>query len=197
MTERQAERLRDKIKQIKRALAAEKRKFGGYDDSRGMRYIPPQYYLKLQDFAGAKRYFNWFHKNFPDDVGFPQFLFEWAITLFYCKQKKQAGHMLLRVFGANPFLVDQFLGNELRPPYQTYQTDWQLQFAQKSFPYHKKQPQWSEFAAWLEDYVHTDAYLQLINELIAIEQQLKEERVGPERSRLVTRRSEILYGKRE
>ena len=64
-----------------RALAADKRQWGCYDDSTGPRYLPPALYLKQQDFKGAMRYFNWFHKNFDDDAGYPTFLLEWTITL--------------------------------------------------------------------------------------------------------------------
>lgn len=83
MTPKQKERIQLKIAKIKKELAADKKRWGGYyDDSRGLRYLPPELYLKIQDYSGALRYFNWFHKNFPDDSGYPVFLFEWAITRF-------------------------------------------------------------------------------------------------------------------
>ncbi|UFH57660.1 hypothetical protein [Spirosoma sp. KNUC1025] len=53
MTPKQIQRLEKKIAAIKRALAAEKRKFGGYDDSRGLRYLPTRYYLQLGDIKGG------------------------------------------------------------------------------------------------------------------------------------------------
>jgi hypothetical protein len=82
MTPKQAERLRQKITDIRRVLAAEKRKFGCYDDSRGLRYSPLKYYVQLGDFKGGLTYLRWFHRNFPDDAGFPDFLFEWTLILF-------------------------------------------------------------------------------------------------------------------
>lgn len=82
MTPKQIERLRDKISRIKRTLAAEKRKFGWYDDSRGLRYLPTKYFVEIQDYKGGLGYLRWFSKNFPDDGGFPDFLFEWTIILF-------------------------------------------------------------------------------------------------------------------
>ena len=82
MTPKQSQRLIKKIADIKRALAAEKRKFGGYDDSRGLRYLPTRYYLQLADYKGGLAYTRWFAKTFPDDIGFPDFLFEWAVLLF-------------------------------------------------------------------------------------------------------------------
>ena len=76
MTPKQIERLKKKISSVKRTLSAEKRKIGCYDDSRGLRYIPTKYYIQLADYNGGLAYTKWFDKNFPDDSGFPTFLFE-------------------------------------------------------------------------------------------------------------------------
>ena len=64
MTPKQAEKLRDKILKIKRALSADKRRWGGvYDDSRGLRYLHPEIFLRLQDYTGALKYFKWFNNR--------------------------------------------------------------------------------------------------------------------------------------
>jgi hypothetical protein len=70
MTLKQIERLRLKIEKVKKTLANEKRKFGGYDDSRGLRYLPTLYFVQLADYTGGLKYTKWFSKNFPDDMGF-------------------------------------------------------------------------------------------------------------------------------
>ncbi|CAN5446966.1 hypothetical protein BH09BAC4_BH09BAC4_01530 [soil metagenome] len=49
MTPKQVQRLLKKITDIKRALAAEKRKYDGYDDSRGLHYLHTCHYLQLSD----------------------------------------------------------------------------------------------------------------------------------------------------
>ena len=82
MTDKQKEKIRDKIKKVKQTLAAEKRKFGGFDDSRGLRYVPTGLYVKIGDFDGGLKYLKWFEKNFPNDIGFPGFLFESTVILF-------------------------------------------------------------------------------------------------------------------
>ena len=53
MTPKQIESAKKKIADIKRTLAAEKRKLGCYDDSRGLRYLPTKYYIQLNDFIGG------------------------------------------------------------------------------------------------------------------------------------------------
>ena len=50
MTPKQIERIQKKIKNIRKALYEEKRMFGGYHDGRGLRYVPPSLYLKIQDY---------------------------------------------------------------------------------------------------------------------------------------------------
>ena len=64
MTPKKQERIINKIKKIKAGLAADKKYWGGhYHDGQGLRYIPPQLYLELEDYSGGLRYFNWFKKN--------------------------------------------------------------------------------------------------------------------------------------
>ena len=115
MTPKQAERIKNKIKKIKTALAADKKRWGGfYDDSRGLRYIPPQLYIELNDFTGGLRYLNWFNKNFPDDSGYPDFLFEWTIVLFKTGRLKMPRKKHLKPFAVTPicstfFSQDQYM----------------------------------------------------------------------------------------
>ena len=74
ITPQQRERVEAKIAKIKAALAADKKRWGGYyDDSAGLRYAPPALFIQIQDFTGGLRYIRWFYKNFPDDAGFPIF----------------------------------------------------------------------------------------------------------------------------
>lgn len=109
MTPKQAERLRQKITDIRRVLAAEKRKFGGYDDSRGLRYLPANYYVQLGDFKGGLTYLRWFHRNFPDDAGFPDFLFECTIILYQSGKTKEAEKKAIETYCADIHLFDEYL----------------------------------------------------------------------------------------
>ena len=87
---RQAETLQKNIADIKRILAAGKRKYGGYNDSQGLRYLPVKYDIQPGDYAGRLVYTKWFNKNFPDDSGFPDFLFGCTIILFKTDKIKDA-----------------------------------------------------------------------------------------------------------
>ncbi|MBK8875390.1 MAG: hypothetical protein IPN13_16320 [Bacteroidetes bacterium] len=50
----------------------------------GIRYLAPELYIKIKDYEGGRKYLKWFDKNFPDDSGFPEFLFEATFILFKC-----------------------------------------------------------------------------------------------------------------
>ena len=99
MTPKQIERVKTKIKRIKAALAADKKDWGGfYHDGQGLRYLPPQLYIQIDDFTGGLRYFNWFQKNFSDDSCYPDFLFEWTIILFKTGRLKEAEKKAFQLF---------------------------------------------------------------------------------------------------
>ena len=115
MTPTQADRLRRKITAIRRTLAAEKRQFGGYDDSRGLRYLPTCYYVQLADFAGGLTYLRWFWRSFPTDVGFADFLFEATIILFKQAKLQEAARQAMATFRADRQLLAHFLGQPAPP----------------------------------------------------------------------------------
>ena len=87
---------------MKRILAAEKKKFGCYDDSRGLRYLPTSYFVQMEDYKGGVTYLKWFYKNFPDDGGFPEFLFESTILLFKDGKQREAASAALQTFCSKP-----------------------------------------------------------------------------------------------
>lgn len=104
MIPKQALRLERKIADIKRTLAAEKRKYGGYNDSRGLRYLPTRYYHQLGDYKGGLANTRWFARAFPDDVGFPDFLFEWTVILFKADKFLEAQGKAWQTFCANTYV---------------------------------------------------------------------------------------------
>jgi len=99
MTTKQEERIRKKIAKIKKELADDKKHWGGfYHDGKGQRYLPPGYFIKLTDYKGGLRYLNWFSKTFPDDMGYPVFLFEWIVILFKTGKEIEAKKKHYRLF---------------------------------------------------------------------------------------------------
>ncbi|WP_347840009.1 hypothetical protein [uncultured Draconibacterium sp.] len=158
MTPKQIERIYTKIKKIRAALAAEKRKFGCYDDSRGMRYIPLQLFVKIEDYKGGLVYLRWFKKNFPDDIGFPDFLFEWTLILFKNGKLKDAEQKAIETYFSNSYLFDKFFGREIIPiekyEYSNVSTTEFMQY----FTYSSEQVEFADFSAWLMEYENSERF---------------------------------------
>ena len=182
MTPKQADRLRQQIADIRRGLATEKRKFGGYDDSRGLRYVPTRYYIQLGDFSGGRTYLRWFTKCFPDDAGFADFLFEWTIILFRNGQVNEAAQKALEAHRADIQLLDSFLG---RPgtPREPWETAPLAADAYASY-FHalRKHTNLVDFAEWLAAFTVTEEFCSRSSQFIELNRQLHGE-TDPEKRR--------------
>ncbi len=134
MTPKQQERIKNKIKGIKSELAADKKSWGGhYHDGRGLRYIPTSLYIQLDDNAGGLRYVNWFDKNFPEDVGAPDVIFEFILILFKAKKLKEAEKKVTKYYEEIGFILDIYFGKKKN----------------ENFVYKHDQNELVEFSNWL------------------------------------------------
>lgn len=185
MTPKQTLRLVKKIADIKRTLAAEKRKFCGYDDSRGLRYLPTRYYLQLGDYAGGLAYTRWFAKSFPDDVGLPDFLFEWSVLLFKAGKLAQARNKVWQTYCVNTYVLDKFLGQPVQP---LLKYEWSA-MAQSGFAdyfvYSSEQADLLDFSEWLRELMSTDVFRHQQARFLAIHQRLISELNPNVRGRLL------------
>lgn len=178
MTPKQQERIKTKIKKIKSALAADKKRWGGYyDDSPGLRYTPPRLYIQLGDFTGGLRYMNWFNKNFPDDSCFPDFLFEWTIILFKTGRLKEAEKKAFKTFCKNIYLFDQFYNKEIVAIEKWEDSNLEVaEFAKSLLNYNHTQDNLTNFSEWLNKLINSEKFIQLSNKLIEINKRLKNEK---------------------
>ncbi len=187
MTEKQRQRLRDKIEKIKRTLTAEKRRLGCFDDSRGLRYVPTELYVKLGDFKGGLKYLKWFDKNFPDDSGLPEFLFESTIILLKTDNIEKAEEKALKTYFSNTFLFDKYFLREPESPDKmtnsnTQELDWL-----KDFHLTHDQDELLEFSDWLNKFTKTEKFKHTVDEFGTIRKELETEPVGQRRTMLVNR----------
>jgi hypothetical protein len=176
MTEKQAERLKKKIKRIKLDLAADKREWGGfYDDSRGLRYVPPQYYVKLGDYDGGLKYFRWFNKNFPDDIGFPDFLFECTIILFKTGKIKEAEKKAFETYCRNSYIFAKFFDRPIVPfnKYESSNSDGPEYT--DHFIYSSQLHALADFSEWLDNHTKTVKFKTACEKYVEIFTQLKTE----------------------
>lgn len=189
MTPKQEERIRKKIARIRKELAEDKKHWGGfYDDSRGLRYLPPEQFIKLRDYKGGLRYLQWFNRTFPDDSGYPIFLFEWTLILFKAGKLKEVEKKAFETFSANIYLFDKFLGKELLPIEKRENSNWETAELAEILKYSKSDIEYADFAEWLENFQTNEKFYKFANELIEIEKKLITEPVGETRTELVNRR---------
>lgn len=191
MTPKQAERIKSKIKKIKAALAADKKRWGGqYHDGQGLRYMPPELYLKIGDYSGSLRYFNWFKKTFPDDVGYPDFLFEWTITLYKTKRIKEAEKKAIETFSGNSYLFDSYFGKPVIPiekwEFSNFETK---EFAESEFAYSFQDTNLADFSEWLEGFLVSDKFVRFRDAYLHIHMRLKQEHDIETRRQLIRERN--------
>ena len=185
MTPKQADRLRQQIAAIRRGLATEKRRFGSYDDSRGLRYFPTRYYIQLGDFPGGRTYLRWFAKCFPDDAGFADFLFEGTIILFKNGKIKEAAQKALETHRADIHLLDSFLGRP-RTPHEPWEA---APLAADAYaPYFqalRKHTNLVDVADWLAAFTGSEEFVSRSSRFIALNRQLHGETDPEKRHSLV------------
>ncbi|MFD1140880.1 hypothetical protein ACFQ4C_07165 [Larkinella insperata] len=185
MTPKQAQRLQAQITQIKRTLAAEKRKFGGYDDSRGLRYRPLGLYLKLQDYKGGLSYTRWFAKAFPDDIGFPDFLFEWTVILFKTGHLPQAQVKAWQTFCSNTYVLEKYLGRAIEPVDKYEWSNLASVAFTDHFTYSDQQPELADFSEWLKQLMASERFAHSSQRYVEIHQQLQHEQDRKRREQLL------------
>lgn len=196
MTPKTAERIVNKIKKIKAALAADKKRWGGnYDDSQGLRYAPLPLYIKLKDFKGGLRYLNWFTKNFPDDVGYPNFLFEWTFILFQCNKLMEAEKKLHLTHFSNIYLLDKFLGKAFLDLDENDSSNWDFESLKEHFHYNKNEEEFIGFANWISEKLQSKLFLDKVNRFAEIKALLLTESVAEHRTQLMGELSAIKCNK--
>ena len=185
MTPKQIERLQKKISNVKRTLASEKRKYGCYDDSRGIRYLPTRYFIQLGDYSGGLKYLKWFAKNFPDDGGFPDFLFEWTIILFKNGKTKEAEKKAFQTFCSNTYIIDKYFGKPIIPVIKWEGSNLEAPSYVEYLVYTSEDSELIEFSDWLDKFISTEVFVKLSNKYVEINIRLKTEHARETRHYLV------------
>ena len=185
MTEKQILKIKKKIKVCRARLATEKRMFGTYDDSQGLRYYIPELYLKIQDYKGALVYYRWFSKAFPDDIGFPDFNLFWTATLFENSKISDALKKAYKTAFSNTYLLDLLSGKD---PVQLDKSESigfeTLDYAKDAYEDCIKILTF-EFQTWIGNLSETEEFKANMNKFISIQKLIKDEPVGKLRTELI------------
>lgn len=192
MTEKQVERVRSKIAKVKSALAADKKRWGGYfDDSGGLRYLVPGLYLKIRDFKGAMNYFRWFAKNFLDDCCYGEFFLEWTLALFKLGKVEDARQKVMEAYFSDTRVWNKFFGREITMvdgTINSYHLEWS---ATQVLYYSAEEKDLMDLAVWLEVLLTSEIFLSLSKEYLEIQSQLVSEKESEKIGKLLDKEDSL------
>ncbi|MGV8962926.1 MAG: hypothetical protein ACOH2V_06060 [Candidatus Saccharimonadaceae bacterium] len=174
MTEKQKESIRLSNKKQRGALAAERRKFGGYFDNSGRRYSISELYMRIFDYKGTITYKRWFEKNFPDDIGVPLLSFHWSNAYHELGKLQETKIYTIDTAFQNIYLHKLLLNREVNKIDMYEFGRDMLEFAQLMIKDCGKVATESYFN-WLSIFIETDEYKEPINKFIALTKLLKNE----------------------
>jgi len=191
LTSRQITSRQNKIKKCRAILATEKRKFGGYHDGQGLRYIIPELYLEIEDYKGCLTYFRWFDKNFPDDCGFPSTLLIWSKALFERGKLKEAKLKLMEMGITNIYLIPILLNLDLETQNMPIRNssmgyDWAMEDAK-----HLQHLMTENFTNWLHEFYPSSEYQVVIEYYIELSLKLDETKPTSERRLIIDEMSTL------
>ncbi len=190
MTEKQIEKIRLSIKKHRAALTAEKRLYGGFDDSAGRRYYISDLYMRIADYKGAITYKKWFDKNFPNDVGSPLLSLNWSIAYFGLGQIAETKIYTIDTAFQNVYLHGLLTNREVSR-IDMYERGYDMLEFAKSIIKDCKKVSTQPYLDWLTIFMDTDEYKEPINRFIALNELLKNENNREKRSGLIGHISEL------
>lgn len=155
MTPKQIDRIQNKINKIRKEIYEEKKIWGGYHDGRGLRYIPFELYLKIQDFKGGLTYLRWFTKTFPDDITVSEIMLMSSLIYFKNKKIKDAEKKALQSYFADSYVFNIFMD---RPIKKDNDSNYNLNAIKDFFADLKKQNDLTDFQNWLADFEKTETF---------------------------------------
>ncbi len=177
--------IKNHIVQFEKQLKSEKRKFGCYDDSGGIRYLIGSYYMLAGDTEGALTHFKWFQNNFPDDCGEPGQYLSWTLALLKSGDTGKAYIKFLHTLFMNPFVIARIIGIRYELPYLPSSNIPTEEWAEW-VPVEIYNLWDADAALWLKESFYSDTTQKLLTRFYDLEKQLENEPVGARRNQLVT-----------
>jgi hypothetical protein len=145
-----------KIKRMRRKLAKMAWETNRYGidiykiDKKELRYKLPSLYLSVQDYKGGLNYMRWFDKNFPEELCWPEFLFEWTIILYKNRKYQEAAQKVADTLLMNKYVLKKFFGRPIPCGKNPEQPDVEdPEFLEDFFYESRNQLELTDFSNWL------------------------------------------------
>jgi hypothetical protein len=191
MPQTEEQKIRSRLRSYERKLEKEKKEYGFYRDGAGKRYQIGPHYMLLDDNDGALGGFQWFDKEFPDDLGVPDHFLCWSLALYRAGNEIGAAKKLRQTMFSNLYLVPRLLGS----PIAELDIWHGSSDAEPSYVDHIHEPYlqiWTEEEkAWAQGLYEGPGFQSARERFIEIARALSTTRPGPERSRLVEEMEEL------
>lgn len=105
---------RSRVSSYKSSLNKEKKDYGHINDGSGKRYLLFSLYFVLDDLKKSDDCFEWYKKEFPDDVGEPIQKLCWAISLHRMEKYEEAIYMLGNLMLSNLYVIPHLIGHDVQ-----------------------------------------------------------------------------------
>ena len=179
------------IKRYEKSLQQEIKKYGFIDDGMGKRYLLGPMYLLKGDLEGALKSFNWFEKEFNDDIGEPGHLLCWTLALYKSGDIDRATRKLVHTMLMNLYVFPHLFGQECKPFDMWHSSTYSEQGYVQLIPSELFGLWDKEAKDWAKRLYESEGMKKIRNRYIEIFKQLKSEPVGPKRSQLVKEASTL------
>ena len=183
--------IKKRIRRYERAFAKELQQFDMISDGSGKRFLLGPLYLMLNDVEGAYKFFEWFEKTFPDDVGEPFQYLCWTITLLRKDNIHAASNKLIETMFKNLYLIPYLLGlNPERLDIWHGSNYEDIKYLGYLPPVTMKLCTEEELG-WISKQYNSKKFAAIREKYINIQHQLKTEPRGPKRTELVEQASRL------
>ncbi len=179
------QKIRSRLRSYERKLQKEKKEYGFYRDGAGKRYQVGPHYMLLGDLDGALAAFQWFDREFDDDVGVPEHFLCWSLALHRAGNEIGAAKKLRQTMFSNLYLVPRLLGSPIAELDIWHgSSDAELSHAEY-VPKAYLQLWTKEERDWAEALYYSPGFQSARERFVEISRALATARPGTERSRLV------------
>jgi hypothetical protein len=183
--------IRSRLRSYERKLRQEKKKLGWYSDGAGKRYQIGPHYMLLGDNEGALAAFEWFEREFDDDIGQPDHSLCWSLALHRAGNEVGAAKKLRQAMLSNLYLLPHLFGS----PIEELDVWHGSSDAESGFVEHIPEPYlalWTnEEKTWAAGLYESPGFQSARERYIEISRLLDTTRPGPERTRLVKEMHEL------
>jgi hypothetical protein len=186
-------KLQKKIADIKSGLEKEISRYGRIRDKRELRYLPTEFYLRMEEYSAALNYMKWYLKNFPNDKAFPEFLLEWAIIHFKNGNMKEAKYKIFETWCANNYIFDKYFGKDIIPLEKLEKSHKESADYAKLIHHSAGSKKLADFDQWLKGFISSENFINLCKQFTDIRRRLLTEKNPDVRNELTAKEKNLKY----